>query len=762
MGAPLILGSLVSGAMAWAFSGSIVAGLIMTGLTLLGSLIAPKPKMNNMKPASLADFQVTQSNEGQPVPIVYGTVDIPGNIIFYGNLQTKKIKQKAGGKGGGSKKVTTGYQYFLDMWQTICMGKVELVDTYMEQDTGKEVSSSYSIWNDGTMNTYPNISDCPQLQYSSRLPGIAHIFWKKFYVGENRTYVPTVTFRVRRILTTGISNENMSNGSNPAAAVYDLLTNYGGILGSDINMQNFNDMATYYKNQGYGINYTISSTTKLKDAIDKILEFVDSFLDYDEDGKIVIKSYGIDATSVATIEDEFEEFSFSKPSFNTIPNHFITNFVEGGVVKSYVLENQATKYYAGRTITSQVDLTLFSDRNVVIKRLTEIMKRESYPRIMLSVKVPIKYSFLNIHDVVTVKNNTIGFAGDFRVTSISEPKIDENTIELSLLQNTDILFDDTYVDPTIPTPPEFKIQLNPFTKIRVYELDYTTQYGYEPAYLIMVARETGYETGFGVFVSKDDSNYELVGIGENFSIHGTLQTAYPNTTYDLDDTVGFTFRPSLNYEDTPLTLSRTNLFLENRVIIVDNEIMAFQNYAPSGTQDYNITGIVRGVLYTSKANHNSGANAYITTVAYNVFQLPNIGTFYLKIVPLCFDTFGALDTATRITVTPQNIAKTPLPVSRIRAVRSGSTVTVDLYPITKEYADGAGKYNADSYTDQYPILVEGQFLVTYGSTTATFSTPNFTITQSGAFTLSVKHFNNGLYSSAVSLSVGSADGEYIV
>ncbi|MCX8029882.1 MAG: hypothetical protein N2712_07815, partial [Brevinematales bacterium] len=82
MGFPLIFGALLTGAVTTVFYG-IWAGLVMAGLTLLMGLISPVPK-TNLKPASLSDFKFTQADEGQPIPLVYGIVKIPGNIIYYG------------------------------------------------------------------------------------------------------------------------------------------------------------------------------------------------------------------------------------------------------------------------------------------------------------------------------------------------------------------------------------------------------------------------------------------------------------------------------------------------------------------------------------------------------------------------------------------------------------------------------------------------------------------------------------------------------
>lgn len=765
MGATLIIGALFTGLSTFIFTGSIIAGLVMTGLTLLMGLFAPKPKMPQMKPASLADFQVSQANEAQPIPIVYGTCKIAGNIIFYGNLRTEEVKQKSGrgGKGGGgSKEQVVGYKYYLDIWQAICHGKIEILDAFLDDDTSKKPSASYTIFNDGTMNTYPTTANAPQLEFASKLPSIAHIFYKQFYVGENRTFVPTVYFKVKRILQTGLNYENMTNGSNPAAVIFDLLVNFGGLTTANLNMQNFNQAATYFYQEGFGINYVISSTKKIREVCQDILNFVDAYLDYDENGKIVIKIFKKTDTPKGTIEDDFISFSFSKPSWNTVPNHFSGNYVEEGVVRTLIVENSAAKELAGRRIIENLDLTAFVDRAIALKRLVDAVKKDSFPRIALSIKVPLRYAIYSIGDVVTIKNSELEMNGDFRIVAISEPKIDSNEIDMQLLQHSDAFFDSYYQTTGGTQWQQPAIELVPFTKVKVLEIDYIQGLSDNVNLLILVSREKGYETGFAVYISQDGSSYDLYQVCSTFATAGTLVEQYPNTTFDIDDDVGLIFRPYKELEGTYLNIQRAELFSTPRCVVVNNEIMAFQNYTPYGQTDYKLTGIVRGVHWTTKATHNVNATVYVSEIKYNVVSVPYTSSFYIKVVPLFGASSGNIANATAIQVTPTMKAKNPLPPERLYAVRSGSTVNVDVFVISKESNLGIGKQSADVYTDSYPFVSEGRLHIsTDGTNWEWKDTFNFTITNASSFTLRVKHYNNGRFSAEKTLSVGTADGEYI-
>ena len=72
------------------------------------------PKSNQNMKKSISDLQVTRAEEGQCVPIVYGTVRVPGSIIWYGN-EVFKPTSTAGAKGAGSSSSSQNYKVYLDV-----------------------------------------------------------------------------------------------------------------------------------------------------------------------------------------------------------------------------------------------------------------------------------------------------------------------------------------------------------------------------------------------------------------------------------------------------------------------------------------------------------------------------------------------------------------------------------------------------------------------------------------------------------------------
>lgn len=764
MGLAVIGAAIISGAIAWWFYGA-VAGIIMFGLTLLAGLLAPKPKSLVRKPATLSDFQVTQVEEGTPIPIVYGLVKIPSTLIWYGNLKVEEVEEEVGGKKGGS--ATVGYKYWLDEWHALCHGKIKILHFFEDNDMGKVPEYKYYLFNDGTTNVYPSELN---LEYASPLKGIAHIFFKRHYLGMNRTFVPVIYFIVKRVLSTGLPYENGTSdfqGNNPAAIVYDLLTNFAGISSEFIDISSFQSAASFYASKNWYMSYVISSQKNLTEVISEILGTVDSFLIVTSEGKLAIKIMKREDTATDTIEDDFIDFEVVKPSYDSIPNCFTANYTyietEGNKIKTFEIRSVIWNNIANFELIKMrnkkdIDLTFFNDYNVVLERLTSIGKKESFPRISLRIRVPIRYSYLNIGDLVTIKNSDLGISADFRIMSISEPKLDSNEIEMVLLQHTEKFLDESfrYIEPPYWEEPVFT--LIPFSKVRVIEIKYPIEGIFEPTFVVLVNRETSYETGFVIYISTDGTTYSPLKLCTTFSTFGTLDSLYP-ITYEIDDETGLIFTPYKMFEEYS-NLTRKELFQFTRFLLVNNEIMTFQNISPYGSSSYKLTGIVRGLFWTVISSHSSGSPLWITKIGNNWFRFSQTSTFYVKVVPIREDRVGDLSQATTITVNSSYSVPSPETPSRIRAVRSGNDVSFDVYAITKEKL-GAGYINADACTDSYPFDVEGSFKIVIGTDTYFFNTPHFTITKSGSFTANIYHFARGNYSLVKSISIGSSDGEYI-
>ncbi len=120
--AQLVLG------VAGAIIGSVVPGVgTQLGYALgsmLGSALDPPDAIRQEGPR-MSDLKVTNSNYGQGIPLVFGTVRIAGNLIWSTDIKETKTTTSEGGKGGGPEVESTTYSYSVSSAIAICRGQAQ-------------------------------------------------------------------------------------------------------------------------------------------------------------------------------------------------------------------------------------------------------------------------------------------------------------------------------------------------------------------------------------------------------------------------------------------------------------------------------------------------------------------------------------------------------------------------------------------------------------------------------------------------------------
>ena len=83
----------------------LIIAAVTIGATVATTLFAKGPRSTkgaDMAPANLDAFRLTTAEEGTVIPRVFGTVRLPGNLLYYGNLSSEPEYEETtvGGKGG--------------------------------------------------------------------------------------------------------------------------------------------------------------------------------------------------------------------------------------------------------------------------------------------------------------------------------------------------------------------------------------------------------------------------------------------------------------------------------------------------------------------------------------------------------------------------------------------------------------------------------------------------------------------------------------
>lgn len=123
--------------MTWAYI------IVLAVVLILGIALAPKPPAP--KAAEISDFDFPTAEEGRPIPVLFGEIDITGaNVLWYGDLEVKPIKKRS-----GFSKSTVGYKYHIGIHMGLCHAPVDMVKRIAVGD--KQVWSG-SATNNATAN----------------------------------------------------------------------------------------------------------------------------------------------------------------------------------------------------------------------------------------------------------------------------------------------------------------------------------------------------------------------------------------------------------------------------------------------------------------------------------------------------------------------------------------------------------------------------------------------------------------------------------
>ena len=99
-------------------------------LTVLSALLAPRPKLENAK---ADDQKPSRSQEGEPIPVAFGTVRVAANVTDIASTYARPDTQKVRTGLFSSKRQTVGHTYEMVMQTLVCHGPVdELLDIVMD------------------------------------------------------------------------------------------------------------------------------------------------------------------------------------------------------------------------------------------------------------------------------------------------------------------------------------------------------------------------------------------------------------------------------------------------------------------------------------------------------------------------------------------------------------------------------------------------------------------------------------------------------
>jgi len=339
-----IVGGVVGAAVGFYLGGPMGA---MMGASLgagLGGIIDPlEPDIPSPGQPDIANLDVTTAQEGSVIMDFVGTTKMAGNIFYYGNSRSKKIKEKqeSGGKGGSSsKKVVVGIEYYLTWAVGLASGPVDELYTVLSNDKvvwsgnllrtdavdGKSTITldgmgSMTFFFGGTDQTADStIGAAVGATANPSYRGLTWAFFNDCKLGDyNR--VPTIRFMMRKTPVKAFNASNVVNTYtyNPMHAIWYIIEDMCELSTSWLSATAFSEVAADLYSEGLGVSLLFKHD-EAKKYISSILQHVHAILPYGDDTgqfepELIRSTTAITGLDLITDEDCLEPPDISSMSY---------------------------------------------------------------------------------------------------------------------------------------------------------------------------------------------------------------------------------------------------------------------------------------------------------------------------------------------------------------------------------------------------------------------------------------------------------------
>ena len=458
---------------------SIVISLVIAAVSIvLSELLRPKPDLEDAKPAGLGDFNFPTAIEGRAIPVVFGTVQIAGpNVIWWGDLRAESIRETIKTGLWSKKRLTVGYRYYVGIQLALCLGQVDEVSEIWVGDTsvgsGSVQDGSYAvdlpklyggdkIGNGGMIGTFRVRSgDAAQgdNSYLSALQspyvpnrGVCEVVWEGGYIG-NGTNLKPWKFEVKRFPNTlGLtSNRHIvnSNDANPAAMIYETLTNddWGfGLPIADVDAANFRTVGNTLYDEGNGFSMTLDRTMEAVEFLQLIQEQIDGIVYLDqEDGlfKISLARDDYDIDLVPQLSEDtgvIEVKEFTRATWEETSNQVRIEYLDrargyfGTFAQAHDLGNQ--RIQGGEIVSSTQKYPGVKDKTLATSIADRELRQLAVPLAKGTIVVDRTYWNVKPNDVLAWTDDNLGFTKlPVRVTRIDYGNLAKGEITLSVVQD---------------------------------------------------------------------------------------------------------------------------------------------------------------------------------------------------------------------------------------------------------------------------------------------------------------------------------------
>jgi len=494
---------------------TIVVSLVVAVIsTVLSELLKPPPDIQNAKPAGQGDFKLPTAQENRPIPLIWGRVKQSGpNVTWWGDIKTIKIREKIKTGLFSSKKVTTGFRYFVGVQFSLCRGPIDAVTKIWMGDKIAYDNSSFTFgtltidkpalfggvkFGTGgiqgdvdvtqgteteTTNTYLGTQQSPSLPYR----GTCLAIFKQVFYGTS-TQIKPAAFEVARF-PNGLSllgGKHIINldGANMANVVYEILTNneWGfGQPASIVDVANFTAAADTLHSEGNGFAMLLDRQLSAQEILDLVQDQMGgvAFLDI-EDEKYKIKlardDYDIDTVPQLTDDTIVEIREFTRGTWEDTANHIRVEFTDRArnYFDTYATTSDISnqRIQNGQVVSSVIKYPGIKDKTLAQRVASRDLRELSIPRSKATILVDRTFHSIKPGDVVALTEDNVGLVKlPMRVMRIGYGSLESGAIELGLAEDVFRFDASVFGDPddTLWVPPSTDVNAPPLSQQLVFE-----------------------------------------------------------------------------------------------------------------------------------------------------------------------------------------------------------------------------------------------------------------------------------------------------
>lgn len=633
---------------------------------LITALLAPKPKFEDARPQQLKDVSFPRATEDAPIPLILGKVrmDAP-NTIWYGDFESRPIREKVKTGLFSSTRVTVGFQYYLGLHLALGMGPGTILREIFMDDKSVWTGSTSgtvptaininqpSLWggykegggwtSSGTY--YPGSFD-PAVQVpdpyiisqvgAGNVPaytGTAHIVFNKAYIGEQAN-LRKMAF-VLENYTNALSLPNsgkVGEDMNPAEAIYQIMTDTWrgmGINPADIDVVTLQTIGITLHSEGNGCSVVVTAESTGASLIQEILRQIDGIAFQDpETGRIAFKlirnDYVVGSLPIYDENDIIKVRNFSRTGWEEVIAQVKVSFPQRDRESDAVAISQdmATVQMIGRLRSTTVSFPFCYDKTLANNLASRERAQLSVPLFRMTLEMNRNANTLRPGDVFRLDWADYGLENlVMRVQKFDMGELLDGRIVVDCLQDSfslaTVVFappnDSGWIEPQV-NPVNIAIrevvEMPHFFSSRLEFPLPDGSVGYIPLCYKPSAQSTGFTFLHGD-VSGDLDIREPTDVA--YAGSGQLALAYSNTAglgNGRDGSVGLSITGAGSSAFDPTWTVGEIRSGNGGLLYMNGEWLAYENAVDGGGGNWTLTGIHRGLLGTRPLTHPVNTRIY--------------------------------------------------------------------------------------------------------------------------------------------------------